>query len=120
MNGENDRVELKTFFNVENFTLIKKFILEKGGKETYCNKYNTNPHYKFEIGDVYLNPEGGEKNINCDPEQSDFDELVIKTNNNYYFIKHNKSTNSLAIDFEGDPRAKNDGYLLFNEIVNSI
>lgn len=59
------------------FENIKSFILEHGDRRTYCNKYNDNPHYAFDGFDVYLNPEIGQANINCDPEISDFNELVI-------------------------------------------
>ncbi len=59
------------------FATIKDFILAHGDKETYGNMYNDNPHYRFEGFDAYLNPEGGQKNINCDPRLSDFDEIVI-------------------------------------------
>ena len=41
--------------------------------------YNNNPHYTFKEFNVYLNPEVGQFNINCDPNLSDFNEIVIKT-----------------------------------------
>ena len=62
---------------LENFNKIKNFILQHGDRETYCNMLNDNPHFQFADLDAYLHPEGGRKNINCDPNLSDFDELVI-------------------------------------------
>ncbi|EMM98243.1 hypothetical protein LEP1GSC035_0011 [Leptospira noguchii str. 2007001578] len=51
--------------------------------------YNDNPHYTFKLFDVYLNPES-QRNINCEPSLSDFDEIIIKDTNSkkiYYSVK---------------------------------
>jgi hypothetical protein len=63
---------------VEAFQRIKQMILRDGDRRTYCNMYNRNPHIEVDGFHAYLNPLGGQRNINCDPERSDFDELVIQ------------------------------------------
>ena len=40
--------------------------------------YNHNPHHRFGAFDAYLTPDVGQRNINCDPERSDFDEIVVQ------------------------------------------
>lgn len=85
------------FFNItnilppENFEIIKNFILDNGQKMTYCQMYNNNPFYKFSHFNVYLNPDIGQQNINCDPSVSDFNEIVIQNFDDkvsiYYDIK---------------------------------
>lgn len=59
------------------FRRIKQIILECGDRQTYCSRYNRNPHIAVDGIDAYLNPEDWH-NINCDPERSDFDEFVIR------------------------------------------
>ncbi len=74
----------------DNFNYITAFILKYGNRATYCNKYNHNPHYQFNDFHVFLNPDIGQRNINCDPELSGFDEIVIQHNREiieYYRIK---------------------------------
>ena len=61
-----------------NFQRIKSFILRHGDRQTYCNMYNRNPHYDFGAFQVYLDPDVGQQNINCDPELSDFSTLVVQ------------------------------------------
>jgi hypothetical protein len=63
---------------VEAFERIKRYILALGGRRTYCNMYNANPHHRFDWFDAYLTPDVGQRNIDCDPELSDFDELVVQ------------------------------------------
>lgn len=63
---------------VEAFQRIKQMILRDGDRRTYCNMYNNNPHIELDGFHAYLDPVGGQRNINCDPELSDFDELVIQ------------------------------------------
>lgn len=75
--------------SVQNFESIKDFILVNGDKQTYCNMYNNNPHYSYGYFNSYLNPEIGQANINCDPEISDFNEIVIRDQNSdpqYYYL----------------------------------
>ncbi len=66
------------FLTAANFQLLKLFILRHGDRQTYCNKYNQNPHYDFGGFHVFLEPDVGQQNINCDPDLSDFDTLVVQ------------------------------------------
>ncbi|NTV45308.1 MAG: hypothetical protein HGB11_02000 [Chlorobiales bacterium] len=62
-----------------NLLKIKAFILASGQRETYCNMYNNNPACHTRNFHVYLNPDTGQQNINCDTEKSDFNNLTIKS-----------------------------------------
>ena len=68
-----------------NFFLIKNHIMTKGDWQTYCNMYNHNPHIQFGKINIYLNPDTGQANINCDPNLSGFNEMVIRTEHNAYY-----------------------------------
>jgi len=60
---------------------------------TYCNMYNGNPHFGFDGFDVFLDPDVGQRNIDCDPERSGFDVLVIRDWNagqQYFRVKRNQ------------------------------
>jgi hypothetical protein len=41
----------------DHFETIRSFVLREGNRETYCARYNDNPHYRFQGFDVYLNPD---------------------------------------------------------------
>ena len=96
-----------TLLSSENFRRIKRFVLQAGDRQTYCNRYNHNPHYSFGEGfEVYLNPDVGQRNINCDPARSDFDEIVIQIQpprgvTLYYHLKENPKTGGLEISRHG-------------------
>lgn len=62
----------------QEFESIKFFILENGDIEGYCQMYNNNPHYSFTNFEAYLDPETGQRNIDCNPDSSDFNVLVIR------------------------------------------
>jgi hypothetical protein len=62
----------------ENLITIQRFILHQGKRETYCNMYNDNPAYQTEGYRFYLNPDSGQKNIDCDPAKSGFHNLTIR------------------------------------------
>lgn len=64
-----------------NLTAIKQFILKKGLRETYCSLYNNNPAYHTKNFSFYLNPDSGQKNINCETDKSDFHSLTIRNPN---------------------------------------
>jgi len=70
--------DISKSFSYSDFENTKTFILENGDRQTYCNLYLDNPHYSFEGFETYLNPEIGQKNMLCDPEVSDFNEIVIR------------------------------------------
>jgi hypothetical protein len=74
--------------SVVSFNRITKFILTHGDRQTYCQMYNDNPHAVLGGVNLYLNPDTGQRNINCDPKLSGFDEIVIRTDKmQYYLIK---------------------------------
>lgn len=79
----NKNVKSTDFENISNllstheFEQIKKFILEKGDRRTYRNIDNNNPHYSFNNFDVFLASDVGQRNINNDPEISDFNQVTI-------------------------------------------
>ena len=65
--------------NRENLLRIKRFILDTGQRETYGNVYNNNPACHAKRFDFYLNPDTRQKNIDCDPNKSDFNSLTIRS-----------------------------------------
>ena len=60
------------------FEQIKAFILKNGDKMIFRNFDNNNPHYKYVNCDVFLGADIGQRNINNDPDISDFNQLTIK------------------------------------------
>jgi hypothetical protein len=81
--------DITEMLDIYNFERIINFILENGDRQTYCNMYNNNPHYSFRRFEVYLNPEIGQANMNCDPRISDFNEIVIRdpdSDPQYYYL----------------------------------
>ena len=73
---------------MDNFLRIKEFVLAGGQRRTYCNMYNNNPFYGFEGLTVFLHPDGGQENINCDLNLSDFNHIVFNTSNPGYSYWH--------------------------------
>ena len=65
----------------DNLQKIKQFILQNGRRETYCNKFNNNPAYHTKEFQLYLDPDAGQLNGNCDPAKSDFNTLTIRSTN---------------------------------------
>jgi hypothetical protein len=123
----------ENYITVNNFQIIKNFILKKGNRFTYCSKYNKNPYYRFKALDVFLNPEPGgpynhpQWNLNCDPALSDFDEILIRDSEmNYYHFKLDKIHNNirLIIYSNNNPVIVTDpdnlGYKYFIEIFEYI
>lgn len=68
---------MSSVLTLENFQRIKRMILARGDRRTYCNMYNSNPHIEADGFHAYLSPDVGQENINCDPARSDFDQLTI-------------------------------------------
>lgn len=60
------------------FQRLVDFVLAHGDRQTWCNMYNHNPHYAFGPLDVFLNPDVGQRNLDCDPARSGFDVAVIR------------------------------------------
>jgi len=103
----------KGVLTVANFILIRGFILRRGDRQTWCNMYNDNPHYAFDGFDAYLIPDVGQKNINCDPALSGFDEIVIKdgrTDQIYFRVK--LSARRPALQIKRADRASVAGYFV--------
>jgi len=74
-------LDITHIINYNDFESVKTYILSNGDRQGYCNMYNDNPHYSFSGFETYLNPEIGQLNINCDPELSDFNEIIIRDQN---------------------------------------
>lgn len=72
--GDDEKVVTRS-----NFLKIKQFILKNGRRETYCNMYNRNPAFHTKGFQFYLNPDTGQRNMNCDPAKSDFNALTIRS-----------------------------------------
>lgn len=70
--------DITSSFSIQEFENIKNYILTNGDRETYCQMYGDNPHYKFNDFEAYLNPSTGQKNVKCDPHLSDFNELILR------------------------------------------
>ncbi len=83
-------VDITEDFSVQEFELVKSFILDKGDRRFYRNYDNNNPHYEFEGFHIYLNAEIGQKNLYNDPAISDFNEITLHDANSevqYYTLK---------------------------------
>lgn len=57
---------------------IKQFVIQQGRRTTYCNMYNNNPSYRTAGYEFFLNPDVGQKNVNCEIGKSDFNQLTIR------------------------------------------
>ncbi len=79
-------IKITNAFSVADFEKVKGFILKKGNRKTYRNFDNQNPYYNFESFETYLGADIGQQNINNDPNLSDFNELTLNDQNNYYKI----------------------------------
>jgi len=64
---------------MQKFLWLKSYILAYGNRQTYCNMYNNNPHIGLTKMHVYLNPDTGQRNINCNLALSDFNYIVFRT-----------------------------------------
>lgn len=81
-----DYSKISDQFSEKDFERVKSFILEKGNRKTYRNYDNNNPYYNFGKFQVYLGADTGQTNINNDPKVSDFNEMTLKDDNQYYKI----------------------------------
>jgi len=77
MNEKENFINISNKLSLDDFENIKNFVLEKGDTRTYRSFDNDNPHYSFEFFDVFLGSDIGQKNMNNNPEKSDFNELTI-------------------------------------------
>ena len=86
----------KDVITYDNLMKIKKFILKSGIRQTYCNFYNNNPVLKTQNYFYYLNPDNGSKNMNCELDKSDFNNLTIRNLNStdqYRNVNFSKKNN---------------------------
>ncbi len=108
------------------FDSIKRFILNNGDKEDFSVMYSNNPHYSFNGFEAYLNPEIGQGNSNCDPELSDFNEIVLRDLDalpQYYYIHIVRSgdlNNNNIFTYEGMEEDKVYLLNLYNEDINLL
>ena len=70
---------LQNKISLTEFEMIKNFILQKGDAKTYRNFDNNNPHFDLDFYEIYLASDVGQKNINNNPQYSDFNELVVQS-----------------------------------------
>ena len=89
--------------SIEEFRRIRDFVLAQGDRMTWCNMYNDNPHYAFYGFDVFLNPDLGQRNINCDPAISGFDTLVIRDPKTKQYLHVRERRAALEIDPGAEP-----------------
>lgn len=78
-------VDITNDFTIDQFEAVKTFILKHGDTQTYRNFDNNNPHYKIDNTDIYLNAETGQKNMNNNPDLSDFNEITIHSSSGPYY-----------------------------------
>lgn len=78
---ERDFEDISDLISMMEFEQIKNFVLKNGNRQFYRNIDSNNPHYKFEGFDVFLGADIGSRNINNDPDISDFNDLTIMTMN---------------------------------------
>jgi hypothetical protein len=80
-----------------NFVRIRKYILEKGKRQSYCNKFKDNPFWAFRDFNAYLDPPD-RKNSNCEIGKSVFNELTIRVEKGgYTHIVLNETTGDFRI-----------------------
>jgi len=82
------------------FIRIRDFVLEHGDRQTYCNMYNHNPHASFNNIDIYLNPDTGQQNINCDPKLSGFNNMVVRTREPWIYYRLSLNMKDTGPDLE--------------------
>ena len=68
---------LQNKMDLATFDKIKNFVIKKGGKQTFRNFDNNNPHYTSKFFEIYLGSDIGQKNINNEPKKSNFNEMQV-------------------------------------------
>lgn len=104
----NEYADITGTFSMNDFEVVKTFILNNGDRKTYRNFDNNNPHYSFNGFEAYLNAEIGQANPNNDPTISDFNQITIRDRNadpQYYYIhivrKGDNNNTDINKPFEG-------------------
>jgi hypothetical protein len=89
LHTEQNFIDVTDHFSLAQFEALKEKILKNGDKQTYRNYDGQNPHHILNGVDLYLNAEIGQKNINNDPEVSDFNEITVsdRTHNMSFTIR---------------------------------
>jgi hypothetical protein len=115
-------IDLSEELTVKEFKDMVGFILKNGDRQTYCNMYNNNPHYKFEGFEVFLNPIHQTinwTNDNLSNEISDYNAIVIRdlqANGSYYYLKLNE--NNILFDDIYNQYDEKERNLIRNKILN--
>jgi len=97
-------IDLSEELPVEKFQDIVQFILKNGDRQTYCNMYNNNPHYKLEEFDIFLNPIN--QSINWSEKKlsnkiSDYNKIVIQNfQENVIYYRLTLSENKILLDID--------------------
>jgi tetratricopeptide (TPR) repeat protein len=71
----------------QNFNEFVQFVLSNGDRQTYCTKYNNNPHYSFDNVEIYLDPVNQWTNMTKEKLSyavSDYNEIVIDDGDERY------------------------------------
>ncbi|MDR1912051.1 MAG: hypothetical protein LBQ52_06900, partial [Helicobacteraceae bacterium] len=81
--------DLKAALEVKTFEAIASFIIKNGDRQTYCNRYNNNPHYEIGEVDIYLDPISQKTNFlksDLSNNVADYNRIVIydRNKNAYY------------------------------------
>jgi (2Fe-2S) ferredoxin len=72
-----DKLDNSAALSKEDFRKIVQFVLSEGDRQTYCNMYNDNPHYKTNDFEIYINPVN--QNINpLSVNVLDYNEIVFE------------------------------------------
>ena len=77
---ENQYVDITKEFSAKEFETIVAFVLKKGDRRFYCNRFNNSPHYKVDSFAVYLDPINQFINVtneNLSDKTSDYTTIVI-------------------------------------------
>lgn len=100
----------------ENFALIRKFILDQGLRQTYCNKYNNNPYWTFPELNAYLDPTPIVIKNDSKTSKPQYNALTFrvtgKEGTDYWHILFDEMKSSLSVMQSG----KKDPQVLIKEI----
>ncbi len=74
---------------MENFLKISNFVLSEGDRQTYCQAFNNNPHYRFSDFHLYLNSFSG--NFQCELGKCEFTITIQTINTSFTYSYWNVS-----------------------------
>lgn len=120
----NEYADITETFSMNDFEVVKAFILNNGDREVYRQIDGEHPHYSFDGVEAYLNSENIVKNPNNDPAISDFNQITLRDRNadpQYYTIhivrKGDSNNRDISRPFEG---LKEEKVYLLNTYENDI